>query len=281
MKQLTPPEYPRDFFYHRTGSSVYRKYLETCHLTTFDIGNPPQYAWKKKIFGNDVVVVKYERTDVEPDIDMIRETLGVKHGMISWIPYSLTEKPEGWRRLYLTDHYQETGYSLLEDADYPKKWNERARRARKKFLTSGWVVKAVTHDEYVTAFRATKVKHWYKSDYISYYKKITSIAPESIRQWICYDPSGKAVAGLAVHDYNGDHSVHLSAFTGKDAYPIQWGTGLIDEWYRSSLDMGIKYLSFDQLRQRWWPSEQRWYTEFKKNFIDFGLSFPKAYFKFF
>lgn len=94
MKQLTPSEYPRDFFYHRTGSSVYRKYLEMCHLTTFDIGNPPQYAWKKKLFGNDVVVIKYERTDVEPDIDMIRETLGVKHGMISWIPYSLTEVPK-------------------------------------------------------------------------------------------------------------------------------------------------------------------------------------------
>lgn len=82
-------------------------------------------------------------------------------------------------------------------------------------------MKAVTHDEYVAAFRTTKVKHWYKSDYISYYKKISSIGPESIRQWLCYDATGKAVAGLSVHDYNGDHSVHLSAFTGKDAYPIQ------------------------------------------------------------
>ncbi len=111
-------------------------------------------------------------------------------------------------------------------------------------------MKAVTPEEYVEAFRATKVKHWYKSDYISYYKKITAIGAESIRQWICYDPNGKAVAGLSVHDFNGDHSVHLSAFTGKDAYPFQGGTGLIDEWYKDSLARGIKYLSFDQLRQK-------------------------------
>ena len=280
MIALSPHEYPQDFYYHRTGSDIYRKYLETCGLTTFDIDHPPQYAWKKKLFGNAVAIIKYERTDVEPDIAMIREKLGVKHGMIAWIPYSLTEKPAGWRRLYLSDHFQETGYALLEE-HYEKKWNDRARRARKKWLVSGATVRAVTREEYMDAFRKTKVKHWYKSDYISYYKKISSIGPENIRQWLAYDPSGKAVAGLSVHDYHGDHSVHLSAFTGRDAYPIQAGTGLIDEWFRTSLEMGVKYLSFDQLRQRGGPSEQKGYTEFKKNFIDYWLSFKKAYFKFF
>lgn len=75
MIQLQPHEYPQDFYYHRTGSAIYRKYLESCGLTTFDINHPPQFAWKKKLFGNTVVIIKYERTDVEPDIDMIRKTL--------------------------------------------------------------------------------------------------------------------------------------------------------------------------------------------------------------
>ena len=221
MIHLPFNQYPPDFYYHRTGSASYRKYLEMYGLVTFDIGNPPQYAWKKNLFGNFVVIVKYERTDIEPDIGYIREALGVHHGMVVWIPYSKTDIPAGWRRLYMTDHYQETGYTILDSENYTKKWNDRARRTNKKFLASGGTVRAVTREEYIEGFRATKVKHWYKNDYISYYKKITSIAPDAIRQWLCYDTAGKAVAGLAVHDYHGDHSVHLSAFTGRDAYEIQ------------------------------------------------------------
>lgn len=83
------------------------------------------------------------------------------------------------------------------------------------------MIRAVSAEEYIAAFQDTKVKHWYKSDYISYFKKLRACGPESIRQWLCYDAAGKAVAGLSVHDFNGNHSVHLSAFTGKDAYPIQ------------------------------------------------------------
>jgi len=67
---------------------------------------------------------------------MLKKKLGVEHAMVAWIPYSRTDIAHPWRRLYLTDHFQETGYSLLEDEIYPKKWNERSRRARKKFLTS-------------------------------------------------------------------------------------------------------------------------------------------------
>lgn len=50
MQSLQKTEYPTDFFYHRTSSPTYREYLHGCGLKTFDIGNPPQYAWVKKIF---------------------------------------------------------------------------------------------------------------------------------------------------------------------------------------------------------------------------------------
>jgi hypothetical protein len=45
-------DYPTDFYYHRTASPTYRKYLEGCGLSTFDFEHPPQFAWRKKIFGN-------------------------------------------------------------------------------------------------------------------------------------------------------------------------------------------------------------------------------------
>jgi hypothetical protein len=36
--------------------------------------------------------------------------------------------------LLLNSHFTTTGFTVLEDENYYKKWKERARRARKKFL---------------------------------------------------------------------------------------------------------------------------------------------------
>lgn len=278
MKQLSPGEYPLDFHYHRTSSPVYRKYLENCGPATFDT-TPPDYAWRKSLFWGYFHVTRYERTDVEPMMEDIKSAW-VKHALVTWIPYQRQDIPTGWRRLYITEHFQNTGYTSIDSSDYTKHWNERAKRARKKFRASGGELRLVTREEFITAFQNTKVKHWYRSEYIRYYKKISAINPSAIRQWLVYR-DGVAVAGLAVLDYLDNHSVHLVAFTGKEAYDIQWGTGLIDEWFRDSQEKGMKYLTFDQLRNPHGPKEQKGYTEFKENFIEHKLTFPKAYFKVF
>lgn len=119
-----------------------------------------------------------------------------------------------WRRLWATDHFEETGYARLDYRsqelgdrsekensvlttklpNYLASWNDRARRARKKFLASGCTIRNVTPDEFAEGFRITKVKHWYKSSYISYYKRMVGIDATKIRQWLVYDPSGKVIA---------------------------------------------------------------------------------------
>lgn len=200
--------------------------------------------------------------------------------MITWIPYQKIDIPPWWRRLYLTEHFQNTGYTTLDGGDYKKHWNDRAKRAQKKFLLSGDIIQLVDRETFIEAFRKTKVKHSFRSDYIRYYKRISAIEPENIRQWLVYH-NWIPVAGLAVLDYLENHSVHLVAFTGREAYANQGGTGLIDEWFRSSQEKGIKYLTFDQLRNPHGPKDQKGYTEFKENFIEHKLSFPKAYFKIF
>lgn len=115
MNHLEPKDYPFDFYYHRTSSATYREYLHGCGLTTIDIDHPPQYAWVKRLFGDAFGIVKYERIDVEPDIEHIKKVTGLRHAFIAWIPYSRTriDVPRSWRRLWLTDHFQETGYAEL------------------------------------------------------------------------------------------------------------------------------------------------------------------------
>ncbi len=143
--------------------------------------------------------------------------------MVTWIPYSRQDIPAGWRRLWLTDHFQETSVNELTP-DYRTKWNDRARRALKKYEKSGAEVKFVDADTFIAAFRASHVKTWnykmIKNDYIRNYKRIRSFAPDQVRQWLVYS-EGRAVAGLACLDYIDNHSVHFVAFTGTAAYPIQ------------------------------------------------------------
>ena len=279
MQFISPSEYPKDFFYHRTSAEIYRPYIESCgNITTFDIGNNPQYAWKKWLFGDSIHIVKYERTDIEPNIEQLKQWW-IKHGMVTWIPYSRQDIPLWWKRLWLTDHFHVTSVNLL-DNNYTSKWNERARRALKKYEKSGAEIKMVDSETFIKAFKDTRVKHWFKSDYINNYKRIRAFDPEKVRQWIVYY-NNRAVAWLACLDYINNHSVHFVAFTGKESYHIQWWTGLIDAWFRDSVKKGIKYITFDQLRNPHGPRDQRWYTEFKENFSEFWLSFPKAYFKIF
>ncbi len=302
MTSIPKEQYPQDFYYHRTASSTYRAYLETCGLATFDIAYPPQYAWKKKIFGNWFWVIKNERIAYEPDIEQLKQATGFKHAFVVWIPYGKVDIQKPWRRLWFTDHFEETGYSeliypessvwkdwgwqnpiqqKLPTPAYLASWNDRSRRARKKFFASGATVKVVTAEEFAQGFRTTKVKHWYKSAYISYYKRMVSLDASKVRQWLAYNPAGKVIWGLAVHDFLGDHSVHLVAFTDQKSYDLQAGTGLMDMWFSNSYEQGYKYLSFDHLRNKNGPRDQRGYTAFKENFITAQLSFKEAYFRFF
>lgn len=116
--------------------------------------------------------------------------------MVTWIPYSREDIPLGWRRLWLTDHFQETSVNEL-DTNYRSKWNDRARRALKKFEKSGAEVQAVDADTFIDAFQKSHVKSWnyklIKNDYIRNYKRIRSFAPDKVRQWLVYN-DGKAVA---------------------------------------------------------------------------------------
>jgi hypothetical protein len=92
--------------------------------------------------------------------------------------------------------------------------------------------------------------------------------------------NGEVAAGLAVLDYCGNSSVHLVAFTGPAAKPVQAGTGLIDRWFADSWARGIRYANFDHLRDKSMTADQQGYTDFKNNFMDYAITYPDSYFKF-
>lgn len=205
--------------------------------------------------------------------------MGFGPGFVIWIPARRDEVPKGWRNMWLRSHFTQSGFTVIDSPDYQKKWNERSRRARKKFLASGASIDVVSDFEFMDAFRNTPVKHLYKKDYIKYYRTMAAIAPNDVKSYVARH-DGKIVAGLAVLNYAGNSSAHLVAFTGPDAKAIQAGTGLIDRWFADSYANGVKYVNFDHLRDSSMTHDQQGYTDFKKNFMEYSLSYPDSYFKF-
>ena len=278
MEKIERHLFPSDHTYYRTSSPIYRKYMESPKIRTFDIWNAPQFWWIKKIFWRWFQMIKYERIDIEPDIEWLKKKFSLKHAWIIWIPEKRTEIPAWWRRFLMQTHFMYANVTFLQK-EYWKKWNERAQRARKKFLLSWVIIKQVERSVFIDAFKKTPVRHIFKSDYIRYFKELTEVDETSVRAYVAYYKE-TPIAWLAVHDYNKS-SVHMVAFTNKKYYKLQTGTGLIDRWFQDSYTLWIKYIDFDRIREQMWPKDQQWYTDFKKNFIEFQTTFSWAYFKIF
>ena len=186
MQTIHRSEVPEDHFYYRTSSPVYQEYLERFNsIDTMQLADQ-QFGWKKNIFGKYFGLAKYERTDIEPSVDFLRER-GFRHGMLIWVPCRRTEIPVGWRKLWIPTHFTRTGYCVLENSEYFKKWNERARRARKKYLAQTEVrIELVTPERFIDAFKKVRVKHPFKSDYIKYYSSMTAISTSLVRSYVAY-----------------------------------------------------------------------------------------------
>lgn len=279
MEEKSFREFPTDHLYYRTSSKSYQKYLEDYKTVTIPVNGGKQFGWMK--WPNSWFrIIKFERIDEEPDIERLKKEYGVKHAWVIWIPSARAEIPRWWRNLWLTSHFVTTGIVALDKPDYWTSWSERARRARKKYPKMGVEIKTVDPVEFVEGFKATPTKHGFKKDYIKFYTHITKINPQNTRSYVAYY-DGKIIAWLAVHDYNDEKSsVHLVAYTNRKYYNTQAGTWLIDRWYEDSYKMWVKYIDFDRLREKMWPPDQKWYTEFKENFIQYKFNFKKSYFKF-
>jgi len=281
MQTIDRSEFPENHTYYRTTSPAYNKYLrDCCRIRTIPLEGGGRFGWMKRIFGKYAQLVKFERVDTEPSKELL-QSHGFVRGMIIWIPFRRTDIPPGWRKLAVGTHFTRTGFVRVENGEYYKKWNERAKRARKKFLSCNPEIhiELVDPETFIHAFGSVKVRHLFKSDYIRYYRSMTDIDSASIRSYICYR-GDTPIAGLAVHDYSPHESVHLVAFTGKEAKPFQAGTGLIDRWFSDSVERGIEYINFDHLRDSSMTVDQQGYTDFKCNFIEHECFFRDSYFRF-
>ncbi len=279
MQIIDRKDLPKDHIYYRSSSFEYWSYLEKYFLKTVKIWEK-QFWWVKQVFWWLFQISKFERIDEEPNVEEIKKNW-FKRWMLIWIPYSRTDIPTWWRKLWLNSHFTTTWFTILENEDYYKKWKERSRRARKKYLTNPHLsIRQVNHDEFQKYYTELKIKQPFKKSFRWYHKDISSFDNRwSIRNIVCFYDD-KPIAWLAVFDYDKYSSAHLVAFITKKWKETQAWTWVIDYRFKDSLRLWIKYINFDHLRDKYMTKDQQWYTDFKENFMDYKVVFKESYFKF-
>jgi hypothetical protein len=94
MKTLPRALIPADFTYYRTGSRVFYEYYKKHSSTMINrIGKGFSFMKMGRVFGSPFWSIIAEKIDQEPSVERLRE-LGIRHGIISWAPIRLTEKPK-------------------------------------------------------------------------------------------------------------------------------------------------------------------------------------------
>jgi hypothetical protein len=279
MKLITRYELPLDHGYFRTISPAYKKYLNShCNLKTHNI-NDKKFCWIKCLLWI-YQVSKHERVDEEPNIEELKKSW-MKKWIVIWIPYSRKDIPEWWRKLRLNSHFTTTWFSVVEDEFYYKKWKERGKRARKKFLENPNLrIELVDTNTFSNHYKNAKTKQPYKDSFMRFHKAISWFDEKwDIKNMICFQWD-KVLAWLSVINYNWNSSAHLVAFLTNEWKKVQAWTGVIDYRFKMSFENGIKYINFDHLRDKYMTKDQQWYTDFKENFMDYKVVFPDSYFKF-
>ncbi len=278
MKVINRTEWINEYMYHRSSSYEYWKYLEFLWIKIIEIGK--QYGWMKHIFWGLFQIVKYERIDEEPNVEDLRKKW-FKRWMLIWVPKLTTNIPKWWKKMWINFEFTLTWFSVIEDENYYKKWKTRGKRARKKYLENPALsIQQVNEEIFQKYYKELKIKQVLKRNFIEYHHNISQIDKRwVIRNFICFYDD-EAIAWLSVLDYNETSSVHLVSFITKKWKQYQAGTGLIDYWFNDSLKKWIKYINFDHLRDKYMSFDQKWYSDFKENFMDYKISFKDAYFKF-
>ena len=286
MRQTGRHYIPADHLYFRSSYSGYGQYLQTQKLRLLSLWN--SFWWAKSVLWNFWGVVKFDRVDTEPEILDIKARSWLKHGLLIWIPWKkIPEKSRlksgKWKYLYAATHFQHTGFWFIWE-NYWKNWNERAKRARKKFLEiqkeKKIEIRSVDTNTWKSAFLEAKIHIPLRADFARFYSDISACAGKDMENYLCYDwPT--ILGWLTVLFYDTTSSVHVLSFLPDVGKRYQVGTGLIDYWYQRAAEKWHKYISFDHLRDMKTAITQQGYTDFKMNFINVELELKESYFKLF
>jgi SAM-dependent methyltransferase len=211
--------------------------------------------------------------DAEPALE-----IGAPRRLVMWQPLTRRDVPPGWHRSRLQFNSRQNGVvEITKPESYWSLWSSHAQRHRKKFLARlPYDIREVGLEEFVAGYHATGKLGWIRNDFIGILKRRKEGHGEDCRLFGAVDrTTGKVMAGLAVVDLPDiSQSVHLIAYNHPDAEETSVGHGLIDHWFRGSVERQIRFLNFALVWAPGDPKGWRGYSRFKRQFGPFLIRYP-------
>lgn len=268
---------PQDYYFFRSSSYLCKEVVLKHWYKVLERGK--EFGRWKNILPKIFCVANFDRVRFEPTVQMMKDAW-FWHGFMLWSPVHTMDKPKWWKKFWYPS-FCDTGFVELNDAEYFKRWKDRAKRARIKFLNNPDLkIRMAVPEDFQKAFCSVKFDYPFKREVFRSHEKYSKTHPEALRNFLCFH-NGICIGWLAVLDYNPTQSMHFIAFLGEEGKKLHAGTGLIDYWFKDSLERGFKYIDFDHLKDKRMDKSHKWYNDFKENFLDYRISFDEVYFKLF
>lgn len=209
-----------------------------------------------------------------------------RHRLVVWQPITQLDVPKGWWRFPAGLNARQHGVVGLGNrgrelgtGEYWKDWSGHAQRHRRKWLRDGaHEIAEADPDAYVAAYRASGRLPLLREDFVGIIRRRRLSHGKDMRLLVAREKAtGRIVAGLGVLDLPGiKTSMHVTAFISPGAERTSAGHGLIDAWFRQSLERGLKFLHLGLV---WYPGDPlgwRGYSRFKRQFAPTLIVYPTA-----
>jgi len=220
-------------------------------------------------------------SDIEPVIDPFPHPR-----LVNWQPLTTSQK-NGWHRNFTSSRNHQYGIGIITEENkdrYFKQWSSHAQRHREKWLRDErYKIVDVTLDEFVQAYHASKKIGWLmRNMFARFLKDYWTQQRNNLRLFGARDmQTNEIVAGLAVVEFQDiAQSFHTVSFIHDKARKSSIGVGLIEHWYASGIEKGIRFFNFGIVWREGDPKSYKGYSKFKRQFNLHLMIYPEPLFKF-
>jgi len=207
------------------------------------------------------------------------------HRFIFWQRLKRTDIPKGWYfGNFLTNHVRMVGFTEITQPDsYYRSWSDHGQRQRRQFLNKQkhWEQCVISLQEFLDGYAHTRKSRTLKYLYQWVVREEERCHGSLVRfVGMRRSATGTLEAAAAFIDIPEiQQSYYLASFVHDSAKKDLVILGLIDHWFRTASEKGIRFLDFGAFWAPGDPGEWKGFSLFKSKFCMRYLQYPNALMK--
>jgi hypothetical protein len=221
-------------------------------------------------------------TDLEPDLAVSDPDHLARNRIVLWRRLTRTDIPKGWHQFSKKPSRLE-GIAEIKNADYWRRWDESARRYRRRWVTNClnkiYTIAEVPYEEFAHAYMQSTVVKKVGRETLNIAKRRIEQEKNELRFTECWGvrrmSDDMLMAGMVItNSPSCGGSYYLCGFYKAEVGEDPLMMGLMDNWFSISLKRGIRFLHFGGFWIKGDPKNWKGFSIFKSKFGLFYLYYP-------